>query len=79
MSVQGSSPPPAESPTAPEVTRLFDLVSLEVSFGFNLRLALAKCTREEFDVVYRIFERAQSERITPGAENYGKLGDTQMP
>ena len=77
MSVQQSSTPPSkgEHPTSEEVTRLFDLASLEVFYGLNLRLCLAKCTREEFDVLYRVFERAQSERVTPGADNFGKLGD----
>ena len=65
----------ATNPTHDEVVKLFDLMSLEVFFGFNLRDSLLHCTREEFDTVYRIFERAQATREGKGDTSSPKLGD----
>lgn len=65
----------ATTPTSEEVVKLFDLVSLEVFFGFNLRTSLLQCTREEFDTIYRVFERAQAEREGVSTTSSPKLGD----
>lgn len=63
------------NPTHDEVVKLFDLMSLEVFFGFNLRDSLLQCTREEFDTIYRIFERAQATREGKSTTSSPKLGD----
>ncbi len=63
------------NPTHDEVVKLFDLMSLEVFNGFNLRDSLLQCTREEFDTVYRIFEQAQAAREGKSTTTTGKLGD----
>lgn len=65
----------ATNPTHDEIVKLFDLMSLEVFFGFNLRDSLLQCTREEFDTVYRIFERAQATREGKSNTTSTKLGD----
>lgn len=70
------APDKGNSPTHEEVVKLFDLASLEVFYGFNLRDSLLQCTREEFDTIYRVFERAQSARTNPGTSEYGRLGDS---
>lgn len=65
----------ATNPTHDEIVKLFDLISLEVFFGFNLRISLLQCTREEFDTVYRVFERAQSTREGKGTTTSAEIGD----